>query len=103
MGLRRLDSMFPEAVQKANIERQIDAVRVCAVWGELVRERMAPEVAVHSDALSYDEQSCVLVVGVANASVSCELQYASHVLKKELHTRLGKRNIVERVVFKIVG
>lgn len=98
-----MSDMFPDALRKANVERQIDAVRVCVLWAEIVRERLSPEIAVHSSALSYDEHRKVLVVGASSAAVSCELQFALHVLKKEMHLRLGRRDVIDRVVLKIVG
>lgn len=98
--MKSLGALLTGSVKRANITRQIDAVRVCSLWDELVRERMGSEFVVYSSALSF--QDGVLVVGAATSAVAMELQYSSHAIKNAMTDRLGQA-VVSRVQFRVLG
>ena len=96
--LSSLKNFLDKSINKAGIQKQIEAARVCFLWEEVIREIFNEEAARKSKALKF--KNGILTVAVLSSVLAQEFNFKREEIKGEINKKLGGER-VKKIRFEI--
>lgn len=86
------------SINRAGIERQIEAVRICQYWQEVVEIIFSKEVSEKSQAIKFHNGA--LIVAVLNPVFAQEFKFKEEEIIEEMNKKVGKC-VVRKIRFEL--
>ncbi len=96
--LNPIKRSLEKSISRAGIERQIEAVRICKCWQEVIEIIFSKEISEKSRAIKFHNSA--LIVAVLNPVFAQEFKFKEDEIVEEINKKIG-RNVVKKIRFEM--
>jgi len=96
--LSPLKNFLNKSINKAGIQKSVEAARACFLWGGIIEEIFNQEAAEKSKAIRF--RNGILTVAVLSSTLAQEFNFKEREIKEKINEKLGKEG-VRKIRFEI--
>ena len=79
------------SINKAGIQKSVEAARVCFFWGGIIKEIFNQEAAEKSKAIRF--KNGILTVAVLSSTLAQEFNFKEREIKEKINEKLGGEKV----------
>lgn len=96
--LNSIGGYLKKSINKAGISKQIEAVRICQFWQDVIRDIFGKAVAEKSQAIKF--KNGAITVAVLSSVLAQEFKFKEDEIKEGINKKVGY-NAVSKIKFEI--
>ncbi len=96
--LNSIGDYLKKSVNRAGVDKQVRAARICQFWQEIAGEIFGTGVAEKSQAIKF--KNGTLTIAVLNSVLAQEFKFKEGEIKREINNR-AKEKIVKKIRFEM--
>ena len=89
--LSPLKSFLNRSINKAGIQKSVEAARVCFFWEGIIKEIFNQEAAEKSKAIRF--RNGILTVAVLSSTLAQEFNFKEREIKRKINEKLGGEKV----------
>jgi predicted nucleic acid-binding Zn ribbon protein len=96
--LTSINEHLKKSINKAGLNKQVEATQICELWRDTIKEIFTQETAERSQAIKFKKG--ILTVAVLNSVLAQEFKFKEEEIKAGLNKKVD-HNVVKKIRFEM--